>query len=52
MTIDPYKPIPWEAFTLIPTPPRPTPIPLGWKVFLTLAVLACVCGALAAVVAV
>ncbi len=29
-------------------PARPEPIPLGWKIFLTLAGIAIVCGALAA----
>lgn len=30
--------------------PRPTPIPLVWKVFLTMAAIVIVCGGLAAVV--
>jgi hypothetical protein len=30
------------------TPAHPTPIPLGWRVFIILGMIACVCGALAA----
>lgn len=47
MTIDPYKPIPWEAFTLIPTPRQRRATNFA-RTFAILCALAVICGALAA----
>lgn len=46
MTLDPFKPIPWETFTPIPSPITPTHGGLSVRMFGWMCVLAAVGGAL------
>jgi hypothetical protein len=45
MTLDPYKPVPWETFTIV-SASHPKPLPLALRVSFYLCVLAMVIGGL------